>query len=541
MIDSVREFWNSIGRRKRYWIPVLFFTISSYGYSVFNRTIGIDDLASEIYTGSGNVMIAAGRWGMTLWRIIDAIPILSPAADRLLAATFLLAAAILLAAMFHHLRPNHQGEPYVCKYTVLSCCLITYPILGEIWEYSGANYISTAGMLISILACTYMLTRETLRARDILLAGVILTLPMSSYESGILFYITLVCSVLFYKYCLWGNPRKKGLYWKNAVMFALPLVTALILRLVIGKGLRLALGVAKGHNGNTGIKWGLDPATDVFRKLIMDTFLNYIVNALVYLPLTVFFFAALFLICYSGCEAIRKRNVMIITGGLILVLSAFSISFVQGSFMPYRTAISLSALTAFALFCLMELWEDKGRRKQTLVSMAMFYLMWAQSAFLNSELALNNMRSDNEMRIMSSVAQKILSVNADKPVIFVGEYQMSDLFRQAKKSYSGSFAGNLYEKVINAVQNQYGDYYYTFCHLTEFPDSNINSGINYSIAVNGIMEKYLSYLGYDIHVIDRSSDPETVREANEIAHNTGMKSFEVLETEDYMIAAIQMP
>jgi hypothetical protein len=55
------------------------------------------------------------------------------------------------------------------------------------------------------------------------------------------------------------------------------------------------------------------------------------------------------------------------------------------------------------------------------------------------------------------------------------------------------------------------------------------------------MEKYLSYLGYDIHVIDRSSDPETVREANEIAHNTGMKSFEVLETEDYMIAAIQMP
>jgi hypothetical protein len=67
---------------------------------------------------------------------------------------------------------------------------------------------------------------------------------------------------------------------------------------------------------------------------------------------------------------------------------------------------------------------------------------------------------------MSSVAQKILSVNADKPVTFVGEYQMSDLFRQAKKSYSGSFAGNLYEKVINAVQNQYGDYYYTFCHLT---------------------------------------------------------------------------
>ena len=541
MINSIKVFWNTIGRRKSYWIPILFFTITTYGFSIFNRTIGIDDLASEIYTGSGNVMIAAGRWGMNLWKIIAAIPILSPAADRLLATVFLVIAAILLSAMYYHLRTSHSAEPYIGKYTVLSCCLITYPILGEIWEYSGANYISTAGMLISTVACYYLLTRETVKIKSILFAGIILTLPMSSYESGILFYITLVCSVLFYKYCIWGYPRKKSLYWKRGVMFALPLVVALALRLVIGKGLRLALGVAKGHNGNTGIKWGLDPVSDVFRKLIIDSFLNYIVNALVYLPLMISFFAVLFLLCYSSCEAIRKRNFMIIIGGVILVLSAFTISFIQGSFMKYRTAISLSVLTTFSLFCLMELWENKEKRKQTFASIAAFYLIWVQSAFLNSELALNNLRSDNEMRIMSSIAQEILSINSDKPVVFVGEYQMSDYFRKAKKSYAGTFAGDLYEKAIEAFQNRYGDYYYTFYHLTEFPDTNINSVINYSIVANGIMEKYLSYLGYDIRVIDRYINPDAVREAKEIAQKAGMKSFEVLETEDYMIATIQMP
>ena len=109
MTESIRLFWISIGKKKSYWMPLLYFTISMYVFSTFSRTIGVDDLVADYYVGSGHAMIAAGRWGMNLTSILDAIPIISPASDRLFAASFLLMASVLLASMFFYTRPDQKG------------------------------------------------------------------------------------------------------------------------------------------------------------------------------------------------------------------------------------------------------------------------------------------------------------------------------------------------------------------------------------------------------------------------------------------------
>ena len=117
---------------------------------------------------------------------------------------------------------------------------------------------------------------------------------------------------------------------------------------------------------------------------------------------------------------------------------------------------------------------------------------------------------------------------------------MGDYFRQAKKDYEDSITGHVYQEVIDAFKNRYGDYYYTFFHLTEFPDSNVNSMINYSVAVEGMMEKYLAYLGCDIQVVDIRTDRDRIEEAAEIVRITGMQSYCVMETEEYIIATLQI-
>ena len=541
MTESIKLFWNQIGKKKSYWIPIMFFTISSYGYSVFNRTVGIDDLAADLYVGSGHVMIAAGRWGMNVWTKLAAIPRLTPASDRLLATSFLLLAGIMLSALFFHIHHSLQEKQYVHKYTVLSCFLITYPILGEIWEFSGANYMSTGGMLISIVTCYYIETRKSVGFKDLMLVGMLMTLPMSSYESGVLFYITLVCSVLFYRYCLWNDQRKRSLYWKRAFQYVVPLVVAFLLRWIIGDLLRLMMGVAKGQNGATGVSWGKDPFSDVLRKLIIDTFLNYVVNGIVYLPLTVFVGAEIFLLIFSIVLTIKNRNGMILAGGLILSVSVFALPVIQGTFMQYRAAIPLSMLTSFAVFCFLELFEEKDRIWKMAACFLAFYLLWIQSSYLNSELALNYQRSENEMRTMSILAQKIRSTNPKKPVIFIGEYDIGDYFRDAKKNYSGTWKGEIYQEVIDSFKNRFGDYYDTFFHLTEFPDSNVDSVINYSVAVSGMMENYLSYLGYDIQVIDRTDNPELAQDARVFAEKAQMQDYEVMETDDFIIATLEQP
>lgn len=538
MIESFKRFWDEVGNNKRYWIPVVFFTISTYGFSVFSRTISIDDLASDYYIGSNHAMIGAGRWGMNVWHKLAAIPIESPASDRLLATTFLVVAGILLASLFFYIQ--HDQKQSVEKYTILTCCLITYPIIGEIWEYTGANYISTGGMLLSVISCYYLLTRKTMRAKHLLFAGVSMTLPMSSYESGVAFYITLVCAVLFYRYCIRCEKKQWSNYWKNAALFAVPLVFALCFRLLIGNFLRWLLHVPKMISGEAVIIWGIDTVSNILRKLFVETLLNYGINGFVYLPITVFALSAFFLTLYIMCLAITKRNVMVIIGGLLLVLSVFSLSAVQGSLMFYRTAIAISIFASFSMYCFMELFENKKKIGKRVVSILLLYAIWIQSAFLNSELGLNNQRSENEMRVMSTVAHQILTVGTEKPVVFVGHYDMGDYIERTKTSYDGSAAGRLYDRSIERLRNAYGDYYPFFTHWTEFPTTNINSVINWAMVLTGMMERYLGYLGYDIQVIDMGVDKEIVLKAREIVKNTQMQSYDIMETDDYIIATLQL-
>ena len=540
MIDSFSVFWDKVGCRKRYWIPVLFFTISSFGFSIFNRTISIDDLASELYNGSSHTMIGGGRWGAELITKLVAIPRISPASDRLLATFFLVLAGILLASLLYSICRDYQDGENVEKYTVLSCCLITYPIIGEIWEYTGANYMSTGGMLLSIVVCYYLLGRKNARLIDVLLTGFVMSIPMSSYESGAAFYVTLVCAVLFYKYCIWGDRSRRIKYWKKAVFLALPVFVALGFRWLIGAILRWALNVPKRVVGGAAVIWGKDTIPNILRKFMFGTILNYGVNGLVYLPITIFLIAVFFLIGYIIYISISQKSIMVAVGGLLLILSVFLLGLIQGDYMAYRTAIPLSALTSFSFFCLAELFEERRRKLQRIVIVLVMYLVWIQSAFLNSELSLNNQRSENEMRIMNSIAQRILTVDTKKPVVFVGEYNMSEYFRVAKKDYTGKLSGKMYQRALEMFKKRYGDYYYTFFHLTEFPDSNINSAINWSINVDGMMEKYFSYLGYDIHVKDRSSDPEAVIRAQKIVEEQQMHSYDVMETDGFIIATLQL-
>ena len=539
MIDSFRTFWDKVGCRKRYWIPVLFFTISTFGYSVFSRTISIDDLSADFYVGNTHPMIGANRWGMEVIHRLAAIPRVSPGSDRLLATVFLMLAGVLLSALFFHLHHADQGTLLPSKYTILTCSLVTYPMIGEIWEYTGANYISTGGMLLSIVTCYYLLIRGRIRGSDLLLGAALMTIPMSSYESGVAFYVTLVCGILFYRYCVWGERNRKWDYWKTAISFVLVLVLALCFRLLIGSLLRWILKVPKGFSGEAVISWGEANLVDMLRRLYIETVLNYGINGLVYLPIGVFCAAVVFLAIYAIYKTIEKKSIMVIVGSGIFLLSVFTLTLIQGSIMFYRTALPLSVFSSVTFFCLAEALERQKKIIRTITALLFFYLIWIQSSFLNSELALNNQRSENEMRTMSIVAQRILSLDSEKPVVFIGQYDMGNYINETKTVDSESVSGQIYEKLVDRLQNAYGDYFHFFTHFTSFPTTNVNSVINWALRANE-MEDYLSYLGFDIQVVNMWTEKDAVAEAKEIVESTEMHSYDVMETDGFIIATLQL-
>ena len=45
----ISDFLNKVAFKKRYYLPLIFISFVSYGFSLFNRTVSIDDLAQDLY------------------------------------------------------------------------------------------------------------------------------------------------------------------------------------------------------------------------------------------------------------------------------------------------------------------------------------------------------------------------------------------------------------------------------------------------------------------------------------------------------------
>ena len=91
MYSLLKEFSEKITSRKSYWIPLLFYTFGAYGFSMLNRTVGADDLATPLYVDS-TIWLAELRWGAVLWKKIFSFGACVPFLDKYLSICFLMLA-----------------------------------------------------------------------------------------------------------------------------------------------------------------------------------------------------------------------------------------------------------------------------------------------------------------------------------------------------------------------------------------------------------------------------------------------------------------
>ena len=66
-LDDVRALIKS----RAYCFCVFAIALISFGYAAFNTSVSIDDTEYDRYVGSGNHMLAAGRFGIWFWSFIE--------------------------------------------------------------------------------------------------------------------------------------------------------------------------------------------------------------------------------------------------------------------------------------------------------------------------------------------------------------------------------------------------------------------------------------------------------------------------------------
>lgn len=510
----------------KYYLPLFIITILAYGFNLFNRTVFIDDLAQDLYYGSGNIKLRGLRWGQWITNRIFSTIDFTPFINKFLGILFLVLTVVVLGAIFYSLDANKQNK---WKYTIFSCLFVSYPLINEFWEYYEALTIPFQFLLVS-LSIYYLLINKELNVKNIVFIGIAMSFIMSGYESLVFTYIFLVLIILYKQYVL---EDKKG-WFLEGLRYAYPLFIALILRFVIGYLILLITGLTYEMDGAESIVW-LDEG---IKAGLMGTLYNgfiYVVRGLSYFPIGEFVITLILYLIYIVKNQFKHKYSLLF--GLLMLIAMFGLGILQGTRMLYRTAQSLYIFVALGGYLFFDKYGN-GKCKNILLILLLF-VSYRQAVFMHKILALDNQRSNNEAAVVQNIGYE-LSTNYDlnKTIIFCGEYNIGENIENQISIKPNSLA----DKVENKIKDIMGDE--DIPYYNEYVYSNVSSVLNWgrkSFDGQVMLKRYFSYYGYDINVLDNwdkkdgKSESTLIRKYTDIAEKENMRPLSIKDMDDYIL------
>lgn len=525
-MKKAKAFYDDILSKKLFYLPILFFAIVGYSFSIYNRTISIDDLARDYYIGGGNPFFN-GRWGTAIWNnLIGISVVLDPLIDRFSALLLLVLASFLLCYLLFSI----SGVENIIPYTITASSFITFPLINEIWEYTGANFMVCGNLCLVSIGTVYL--REYVlqdpTPKKLLLSSLFFILPASSYETAIFYYISLVNIVILLEAIESNDNSLNFKDWaRNIIIYFIPIVVALIIRIIVSQLIMVLFRMPYNPGGaSTGILWFSDNVFHVLKCMFAFNIVHYVLYALIYFPITIFLLVSFLFILYILLYKNRSKVVVL---SIFVFLSLFSQSIIQGFELSYRHAQTISLFVAFTVFLYSNL--SICRYWKYCVYSLFFLLCWHQSVYMNRILGLNNLRSDNEMAILGEIGYRITSEYEKKPVVFIGHYQISKSIENfvsvRENTWNGDLFFLLYEKFITKIERPY-----------RYVGSNVHPATWEYYQIHD----FFSYCGYDIDVIPNYLYGEDVEKeeviknlSTQIANEKHLKPYQIYDSGEYLI------
>ena len=519
--ELIKEYIQNIVSDKRYYFPIIIFTIISYGFSLFNRTVFLDDLAQYVYYGEPNHKLKSLRWGQFIANRIFSTIEFTPFINKFIGLIFLFLTVVVIGTLLYYFDNKKDN---VWKYSLFSSIFMSYPLISEYFGFFEALTIPLQFLLVSFVLL-YEVINEKQDVKDMLFTGFIMSFVMSGYESLIFAYITEVFIVLFIKYVLQGNNNQKTSDWlKEGFSYALPLFIALALKFIIGYAVLLISGLKYAQDGNTSIHWITDGFMPTLVRFIFNGYF-YVLRGLSYLPIGEFVIATIvFIIIVIKNQKNSKHSLLI---GLFILISLFALSLLQGDYLGYRQTQSIHLFIAYVVYLLF----DEFNIQKILLVCLITFLCLRQSICMHKFLALDNQRSDNEAYIAQNIGYRLYSeFDTSKTVIFCGLYDMGEFINSQIYPSKDSLGG----KIEKYLKDTYG---YGSVNVPVTQNDNVFSVFNwayYPFYGQTMYKNMLSYYGFDIKV-DTEITYDEVKNYTKIAEDNNMKTFEIRDFGNYIL------
>ena len=454
----------------------------SYGYAIATTRVSIDSLEGDRYIGTGGVMLSTGRFGMNLWAAVLGYGRAEPSyafGIDLLAALLLALAAVSFCAL---LRKAAQDRISMFGYGLFACLFVSYPLMNEIWEYSGANVCVCGGYLLDAAALNLLWDARQPgvpwrgRALRMGAAALCLMVVCSSYESLAAVYVLAVFALLTLEQLLAAERPRLVAVLTEGLWYAAALVGGLCLRMLVTTGIHLVLPPQAAANGATEILWAFYPFIYLAKLLVKSILINYALRGCFYLPIAELTVAALVFIVLVIVLAVRKKRPLLLLTGAGTLFSLVLLSFVQGKCSPYRACQVFALFVALAGLAVYELLRRAAARRAVLlgsVQLLAVLLCLRQAMYLNHLLAVDYQRSEQEAAVVRTLGTELVrDYGTDKPVVLVGRYTLGENI--TRYTTADPMQHPLYRFFREHTSWESGD-------TVKYVETNCNSVLNWSV------------------------------------------------------------
>ena len=504
-----------------YIFPVLISTILCYAYYLTHETVTIDSLSSDRYYHG--LLVAQGRLTATIIENYLGFEHLPIAVENIIGLICFILGATVFCIIFDKAKPQSNVLPY----TFSTCLYITFPLMNEYFMFKG-SVLTTGGSILLVSFALYFALKIKNLIASILISSIFIFFAYSWYESFILVYIGAVFLLLIL--LADGQKSQKELFF-NGFWLAPTLFLGFSLEEIISNAIINICNITQDNNNAVGTAWLSSSAT--LKSFFYDFVYSFVSKIFCYAPFTILFIflAVAFVLMILQTKSTKKPILIFFYLGL--ALTVFFLSIYRGAELAYRTEQGIPFyISAITLLLSSKIINSNGKKALKIIaSLSLVIILTVQICSSNYWYHVNVIRDKEEKQVICNIAKDLEKYDKNKPVVFIGYYQLSNNIVDKYAVKKDSVAGRIINYTSKKAKKSYT---YTACQ------TSISSYISWSIysfsSANVELKKFFNSCGYDFKLgTNKQFKEATKKYINIPSYND---SGYILDAGDYIVVKV---
>lgn len=518
---SLKQGFKKFLLNPMYIFPVLISTILCYAYYLTHETVTIDSLSSDRYYHG--LLVAQGRLTATIVENYLGFEHLPIAVENIIGLICFILGATVFCIIFDKAKPQSNVLPY----TFSTCLYITFPLMNEYFMFKG-SVLTTGGSILLVSFALYFALKIKNLIASILISSIFIFFAYSWYESFILVYIGAVFLLLIL--LADGQKSQKELFF-NGFWLAPTLFLGFSLEEIISNAIINICNITQDNNNAVGTAWLSSSAT--LKSFFYDFIYSFVSKIFCYAPFTILFIFLAIAFVLMILQTKNTKKPILIFFYLGLALTVFFLSIYRGAELAYRTEQGIPFyIGAITLLLSSKIINLNGKNALKIIaSLSLVIILTVQICSSNYWYHVNVLRDKEEKQVVCNIAKDLEKYDKNKPVIFIGYYQLSNNIKDKYAVKKDSVAGRIINYTSKKAKKSYT---YTACQ------TSISSYISWSIysfsSANVELKKFFNSCGYDFKLGTNEQFKEATKKYINIPSYND--SGYILDAGDYIVVKV---